>query len=52
LRDAQGRVFGVLQLINALAGKGRVGAFSKDHQTVVQTLAALAAHIPAAAATS
>jgi GAF domain-containing protein len=52
LRDAQGRVFGVLQLINALAGKGRVGAFSKDHQTVVQTLAALAAHVPAAAATS
>jgi GAF domain-containing protein len=52
LRDAQGRVFGVLQLINALEGKGRVGAFSKDHQAVVQTLAALAAHIPAAAATS
>jgi len=51
LRDAQGRVFGVLQLINALEGK-RVGAFSKDHQAVVQTLAALAAQIPTPAGSS
>ena len=47
LRDATGRVFGVLQLINALDGRGRAGAFSKEQQAVVQTLAALAAQIPA-----
>ena len=47
LRDAHGRVFGVLQLINPIEGPGRVGAFSKEHQALVQTLAALAAQIPA-----
>jgi len=52
LRDAHARVFGVLQLINAIEGPGRVGAFSKEHQAIVQTLAALAAQIPAPVATA
>jgi GAF domain-containing protein len=52
LRDATGRVFGVLQLINALDDDKRVGAFSKDHQTLVQTLAALAAQIPSPVASA
>ena len=52
LRDAHGRVFGVLQLINAIAGPGRVGAFSKEHQAIVQTLVALAAQIPAPVASA
>ena len=52
LRDAQGRVFGVLQLINALDRHKQVGAFSKEHQALVQALAALAAHIPSPVATS
>ena len=51
LRDAQGRVFGVLQLINAMEGPRRVGSFSREHQALVQTLAALAAQIPTPAAT-
>ena len=45
LRDAHGRVFGVLQLINAVDAEGKVVAFSSDHQALVQTLAALAAQI-------
>ena len=45
LRDAQGRVFGVLQLINAVDGQGQVGAFTQEHQTLVQSLAALAAQL-------
>lgn len=50
LRDARQRVFGVLQLINALDARRRVRAFSKEHQAVVQMLAALAARIPQAVA--
>ena len=45
LRDAHGRVFGVLQLINAVDGEGRVGAFTQEHQMLVQALAALAAQL-------
>ena len=48
LRDAQGRVFGVLQLINAVDAQGQAGSFSREHQANVQTLAALAAQMPAA----
>jgi GAF domain-containing protein len=46
LRDANGRVFGVLQLINALDGRGAVRPFSRDEQRVVQELAALTARLP------
>jgi len=49
LRDAQGRVFGVLQLINATDDGGHVGSFTAEHQALVQTLAALAAQMPASA---
>lgn len=52
LRDAHGRVFGVLQLINALDGEGGIGSFSKEHQAFVMTLAALAAHVPSPVAAS
>ena len=52
LRDAHGRVFGVLQLINAVDAEGKVVAFSSDHQALVQTLAALAAQIPVRIPTS
>ena len=48
LRDAQARVFGVLQLINAVDAQGGAGSFSREHQANVQTLAALAAQMPAA----
>ena len=48
LRDAQARVFGVLQLINAVDAQGQAGSFSREHQANVQTLAALAAQMPAA----
>jgi GAF domain-containing protein len=47
LRDGRGRVFGVLQLINARDGRGRVAAFSKEHQALVQGLAAQATQLPA-----
>jgi GAF domain-containing protein len=47
LRDGRGRVFGVLQLINALDRRGKITAFSPEHQTLVQTLAGYAAHLPA-----
>jgi hypothetical protein len=42
----------VLQLINARDGRKSVRAFSKEHQALVLTLAALAASVPAGAATS
>ncbi|HET7343586.1 MAG TPA: GAF domain-containing protein [Methylomirabilota bacterium] len=48
LRDGQGRVFGVLQLINARGARGRIGSFSKEHQTLVQALAAQAPALPVA----
>ena len=48
LRDAHERVFGVLQLINAVDAQGLAGSFSSEHQAHVQTLAALAAQMPAA----
>ena len=51
LRTAQGRVFGVLQLINALDRRKAVRSFTKDHRALVLSLAALAAHLPAAVAT-
>jgi GAF domain-containing protein len=50
LRDGKGRVFGVLQLINAIDGRGVVRAFSRDEQRVVQELAALTARLPGATA--
>jgi hypothetical protein len=46
LRDANGRVFGVLQLINAIDGRGAVRPFSQDAQRLVQELAALSARLP------
>ncbi len=46
LRDARGRVFGVLQLINALDGRGGVTAFAEKDQALVQALAAHAARLP------
>ncbi len=46
LRDARGRVFGVLQLINAIDGRGAVRPFSRDEQRLVQELAALSARLP------
>lgn len=46
LRNGGGHVFGVLQLINALDGRGAVRAFSLDEQRVVQELAAQTARLP------
>jgi GAF domain-containing protein len=46
LRDAQGRVFGVLQLINALDGRGAVRPFSLEEQLQVHDLAAQIARLP------
>jgi len=46
LRDGKGRVFGVLQLINAIDGRGAVRPFSRDEQRMVQELAALTARLP------
>jgi len=46
LRNAKGRVFGVLQLINAIDGRGAVRPFSRDEQRMVQELAALTARLP------
>lgn len=46
LRDANGRVFGVLQLINAIDGRGGVRPFSRDAQRLVQEVAALSARLP------
>jgi GAF domain-containing protein len=40
LRDGRGRVFGVLQLINALDARGAVRPFNRDEQRLVQDLAA------------
>jgi GAF domain-containing protein len=46
LRDGHGRVFGVLQLINAIDGRGAVRPFSRDEQRLVQDLAAQTARLP------
>ena len=46
LRDGKGRVFGVLQLINAIDGRGAVRPFSRDEQRMVQELTALTARLP------
>jgi hypothetical protein len=46
LRDANGHVFGVLQLINAIDERGAVRAFSRDAQRLVQELAVLSARLP------
>ena len=46
LRDGKGRVFGVLQMINAIDGRGAVRPFSRDEQRMVQELAALTARLP------
>ena len=46
LRDGRGRVFGVLQLINAIDGRGAVRPFSRDEQRVVQDLAAQTSRLP------
>ncbi len=46
LRDANGCVFGVLQLINAIDGRGGVRPFSREAQRLVQKLAALTARLP------
>jgi hypothetical protein len=46
LRDANGRVFGVLQLINAIDSRGAVRPFSRDAQRLVQELATLSARLP------
>jgi GAF domain-containing protein len=48
LRNGHGQVFGVLQLINALDGRGKIGPFSKDHQALVQTVAAHATRLAGA----
>jgi GAF domain-containing protein len=45
LRDARARVFGVLQLINALDRRGAVRPFSAGDQQLVQALAAHAARL-------
>ena len=50
LRNVGGHVFGVLQLINALDGRGAVRAFSLDEQRVVQELAAQIARLPGVSA--
>jgi GAF domain-containing protein len=46
LRDRQRRVFGVLQLINALDRHGGVRAFSPEDQALVQAMAGQAARLP------
>ena len=46
LRDGHGRVFGVLQLINAIDGRGAVRPFSRDEQRLVQDLAAQTTRLP------
>jgi GAF domain-containing protein len=46
LRDARGRVFAVLQLINALDRQGAVRAFSAEDERLVQAMAAQTAHLP------
>jgi GAF domain-containing protein len=46
LRDAGARVFGVLQLINALDRQGAVRPFTAEDQDVVQAMAAQAARLP------
>ena len=46
LRDADRRVFGVLQLINALDRQGAVRAFSPEDQALVQAMAAQTARLP------
>jgi GAF domain-containing protein len=45
LRDARGRVFGVLQLINALDPRGAVRPFTLPEQQLVHELAAQVAHL-------
>ena len=50
LRNAKGRVFGVLQLINAIDGRGAVRPFSRDEQRMVQELAALTIRLSGATA--
>jgi GAF domain-containing protein len=50
LRDGQGRVFGVLQLINALDGRGTVRPFSREEQRLGEDLAAQVARLPGLAA--
>ena len=50
LRDGKGRVFGVLQLINAIDGRGAVRPFSRDEQRMVQELAALTVRLSGATA--
>jgi hypothetical protein len=50
LRNAKGRVFGVLQLINAIDGRGAVRPFSRDEQRMVQELAALTVRLSGATA--
>ena len=49
LRDARARVFGVLQLINALDRQGAVRPFSAADQQLVQAMAAQTARLPALA---
>ena len=44
--DPHKRVFGVLQLINALDRQGAVRAFSPDEQALVQEMAAQTARLP------
>jgi GAF domain-containing protein len=46
LRDGWGRVFGVLQLINAVDGRGAVRPFSRDEQKLVQELAGQTTRLP------
>jgi GAF domain-containing protein len=46
LRDGRRRVFGVLQLINAIDGRGAVRPFSRDEQKLVQELAEQTTHLP------
>jgi GAF domain-containing protein len=46
LRDPHKRVFGVLQLINALDRQGVVRAFSPEDQALVQAMAAQTARLP------
>lgn len=46
LRDGRRRVFGVLQLINAIDGRGAVRPFSRDEQRLVQDLAAQTERLP------
>ena len=46
LRDGRRRVFGVLQLINAVDGRGAVRPFSRDEQKLVQELADQTTRLP------